>query len=244
MSVSSGSKFYTSIIHHISSQVQDFYTEDKRGKKIKRQNFVSKMQLHLYSFILDCVETIRGRILQLGNLPAIPSCTLHAQMDQILSYIRSIPSSSVKISEQQKHDLLAELKRFFALANLLEMQNHENIRNAIVNNQDELKRDFDTCMNEILCLNPFDTVRSDAVDGMLKQIEVKLKDTINLREMIRMAMQKSEHQNPQGHWYKCRKGHYYYIANCGQANQSGTCPECKERIGGGGINFSAPEMFQ
>ncbi|GMH37812.1 hypothetical protein BSKO_05685 [Bryopsis sp. KO-2023] len=35
-----------------------------------------------------------------------------------------------------------------------------------------------------------------------------------------------------GHIYTCPNGHIYIIANCGQAMQTSTCPECGETIGG------------
>lgn len=37
---------------------------------------------------------------------------------------------------------------------------------------------------------------------------------------------------PRGHWFKCPNGHIYVIGDCGGAMQRGTCPECKEVIGG------------
>uniref|UniRef100_H2YBP2 RZ-type domain-containing protein n=1 Tax=Ciona savignyi TaxID=51511 RepID=H2YBP2_CIOSA len=49
------------------------------------------------------------------------------------------------------------------------------------------------------------------------------------REMIVKAMGLSK-----GHWYKCKKGHIYCIADCGGATVQGVCPECKGVIGGSG----------
>lgn len=37
---------------------------------------------------------------------------------------------------------------------------------------------------------------------------------------------------PRGHWFKCPNGHIYVISDCGGAMQRGTCPDCKEVIGG------------
>lgn len=36
-----------------------------------------------------------------------------------------------------------------------------------------------------------------------------------------------------GHWYKCPKGHFYAIGDCGAPNQAGNCIECKTPVGGG-----------
>uniref|UniRef100_A0A8D8VL27 NFX1-type zinc finger-containing protein 1 n=1 Tax=Cacopsylla melanoneura TaxID=428564 RepID=A0A8D8VL27_9HEMI len=105
-------------------------------------------------------------------------------------------------------------------------------------------------MNEIVCLNPYDKQRSDAVNRMLKAIEQTLKDTIDVKKMVIMAMKNAEHgASPQGHWYKCKNKHYYYIGECGGAMQESRCPEpdCNSVIGGGGHrlaagNMAAPEM--
>ncbi|XP_045385200.1 NFX1-type zinc finger-containing protein 1 [Lemur catta] len=37
---------------------------------------------------------------------------------------------------------------------------------------------------------------------------------------------------PRGHWFKCPNGHIYVISDCGGAMERGTCPDCKEVIGG------------
>ena len=37
---------------------------------------------------------------------------------------------------------------------------------------------------------------------------------------------------PKGHWFKCPKGHYYAIGECGGAMQRSTCLECGAVIGG------------
>jgi hypothetical protein len=41
-------------------------------------------------------------------------------------------------------------------------------------------------------------------------------------------MQKTTQNNRQ------KTGHYYFIGDCGQANQLGRCPDCGEAIGGTG----------
>ena len=51
----------------------------------------------------------------------------------------------------------------------------------------------------------------------------------------------------QGHWFKCRNGHYYAIGECGGAMEESKCPECGEVIGGqhhrlADDNELAPEM--
>jgi hypothetical protein len=51
-----------------------------------------------------------------------------------------------------------------------------------------------------------------------------------------------------GHWFQCRQGHIYAIGECGGAMERGTCPECKDVIGGAshrpeGGNEEAQEIY-
>lgn len=203
--------------------------------------------MHLFSFIVDCLEALRGRILELGSLTGLASCTLLSQMDEILMYLAAIPN--VKITDQQQTDIICELDRLFALANLLEMKSHPNIRNGIVLNANELNREFERIENEILCLNRFDKERSEVVNAMLAQVEKKVGEVIDLKKMIRLAMSATEGSHQQGHWFKCKNGHYYYIGDCGGSVMSSKCPDCKEVVGGSGYrlaagNTAAPEMLE
>ena len=50
-----------------------------------------------------------------------------------------------------------------------------------------------------------------------------------------------------GHWYKCKCGFIYCIADCGGAAETSSCPKCKGQIGGSNHrlaegNTTAPEM--
>ena len=38
----------------------------------------------------------------------------------------------------------------------------------------------------------------------------------------------------QGHAFRCRNGHVYFIGECGGAMERGRCPDCGEGVGGGG----------
>lgn len=48
---------------------------------------------------------------------------------------------------------------------------------------------------------------------------------------------------PNGHWNKCRNGHYYVIADCGGANEEAKCPDCHEVIGGTNHVLAAGNEF-
>ncbi|XP_053404550.1 NFX1-type zinc finger-containing protein 1-like isoform X2 [Mercenaria mercenaria] len=48
---------------------------------------------------------------------------------------------------------------------------------------------------------------------------------------------------PQGHWFRCPKGHVYAIADCGGATVEGQCPECGSTIGGSGHRLRDDNRF-
>ena len=51
--------------------------------------------------------------------------------------------------------------------------------------------------------------------------------TVAEKQMIRNAVGLGK-----GHWYKCAKGHYYAIGECGGAMETSKCPDCGGDIGG------------
>lgn len=217
---------------------------------------MTEMQLNLYRFIIECVETVRARVLQVHTLSTALSCELLVQVDEIFHFLIDIPCE--KISDQQKVDVYCEINRFFALANLFELKTKfkgfkDFERESTLNDM------YKNCQAEILCLNKFEQARSKAVETLLEDLQANAQKwkpkglTPDERAMIRMAISKSYdgHTNQQGHWYKCKNGHFYYIGNCGHAVGAGTCPECKTPIGASGGygnlasgNQYAPEMLR
>ncbi len=58
-------------------------------------------------------------------------------------------------------------------------------------------------------------------------------------QMIVKAMGDSGSPNQEmNHWYKCPKGHPFYVGNCGTPTIAGHCPECYSKIGHDGKNIS------
>lgn len=99
---------------------------------------------------------------------------------------------------------------------------------------------YSAIMSKLLSINKF-TEKLDT-EVQRKISELRNADLVLERKMIVKAM-----GFKQGHWYKCPNGHIYVIADCGGANQGGTCNECKAAIGGQNHrladgNTLAPEM--
>lgn len=89
--------------------------------------------------------------------------------------------------------------------------------------------------------------KSDALFKILAKARAQQKAKKNrdlklFRAEIVRAMRLSR-----GHWYKCKCGFVYCIADCGGAEETSLCPECKGAIGGRNHrlaegNTTAPEM--
>lgn len=89
------------------------------------------------------------------------------------------------------------------------------------------------CLPQLSTYGRYSDEAHRSIIDVLKEVKrirtggVELNISEEERLMILDAMQLR-----QGHWYQCRNGHVYCIANCGLANQNSTCPECKAPIGG------------
>ncbi|KAF2068229.1 hypothetical protein CYY_010445, partial [Polysphondylium violaceum] len=77
-------------------------------------------------------------------------------------------------------------------------------------------------------LNPRykDTINDTWAD--IEVIKAKLRKRV-LREIASVVQAMG---GAAGHWFKCSKGHHFYIGECGGAMQRGICIECKEVVGG------------
>lgn len=71
-------------------------------------------------------------------------------------------------------------------------------------------------------LNDIEIIKKRIVDNLFE----------NVKNGIVSAMSTELHGK--GHWFKCSKGHYYVIGECGGATETAKCPECNEVIGGTG----------
>ncbi|KAJ3119106.1 hypothetical protein HDU96_000021 [Phlyctochytrium bullatum] len=70
--------------------------------------------------------------------------------------------------------------------------------------------------------------------GFIKDPVAAVRGELSTEELISVFKAMSVEFNGSGHWYRCPQGHMYTIGECGMAMQASHCPECGERIGGGG----------
>ena len=83
----------------------------------------------------------------------------------------------------------------------------------------------------------------DPTKSFSKKLEGKLKGLLKEAEKLIGGLGISDKERKdiiaamggdirRGAWYKCPNGHIYCIDQCGGAMETGTCPECREQIGG------------
>ena len=76
------------------------------------------------------------------------------------------------------------------------------------------------------------------VEEIFKRFDqLQLGLTVREKESIREALRHDLGSGmQQGHWYSCRCGYVYTVANCGRFNQTSVCPKCRAFIGRGSSN--------
>ncbi|KIK63309.1 hypothetical protein GYMLUDRAFT_72036 [Collybiopsis luxurians FD-317 M1] len=80
------------------------------------------------------------------------------------------------------------------------------------------------------CLEEFEELESHVINDTVYQAV-----SIQEKEEIVKAFGFSH----RGHFYNCPNGHPFVITECGGAMEASSCPECGERIGGGGHTLDA-----
>ncbi|KAI5741810.1 hypothetical protein M8J76_017257 [Diaphorina citri] len=231
------SKHFSSIVRSIGRQVKDTRQVHHHGKQLTYVNRVTHTQMQLFVFIVEFLERVKQRVLDVKTMNMSMSCLLLQLLDEILVYVVGIPHD--KLSQQQALDLNFELERFYALANLLELKIGFHDFNNFYNERALIDL-YDKCLGEILCLDRFDRVRKDEVNTLINELGDQAERgvpkglTPDERRMIHLAMVKDFYPgNEQGHWFKCGScPEIYCITECGGAMQMASCPSCKATIGG------------
>ncbi|CAG8548421.1 10476_t:CDS:10, partial [Dentiscutata heterogama] len=82
------------------------------------------------------------------------------------------------------------------------------------------------------CKSRVDKILLEVVDlhsAAMKDRPLTYEEKLNIHKTMSTEFQGS------GHWYECPNGHPYTIGDCGNANQTSSCPDCGEAIGGEGM---------
>ncbi|XP_073956530.1 NFX1-type zinc finger-containing protein 1-like [Choristoneura fumiferana] len=167
---------------------------------------------------------------------------LESQLNSQIKLLCSVLATNTKkISEQQQVDIRNELRRINSIIQLdIILSNTcytfaESVPNVIEATK--------AARDAVLSWRVFDEAK--AVE-CLKTLQgaVKLSGIVSAEE--RAMVVKAVGLKP-GHWFKCPKGHFYCIGECGGAMEESRCPECGAKIGGRSHtltagNRHAPEM--
>ena len=137
------------------------------------------------------------------------------------------------LSEQQLSDIQCELRRLMCTAKLCDLKFKVQTKKCQVAAHDQGKLDRIASRVYVSGWSGQPKMTPDAeqevsdliahfneqysVSGLSEAERIKIVQAIGLTK---------------GHWFKCPKGHYYCIGECGGASQVGQCPDCGAQIGG------------
>ena len=203
---------------------------------ITRLPDASLKQDHLILCAASDAQKAYQVVVQLQSCHDPEGCNLNEKfailLKQKTSYDEFLKSSWHKVTNQVQLDVLAERRRLMLLANTYELLYDSSATETQVEAGDlsylqHIRKTHETVGNRIEKLTDEDQYRS--IQSRFGELSRKYgaKLTEEEREMIIKAI----HAKP-GSWYKCPKGHYYQIGECGGAMQEAMCPDCGAAIGG------------
>ena len=137
------------------------------------------------------------------------------------------------LSSQQLADIQSELRRLTCLSKLCDLQYKLSTKSCSITSTDQRQL---ACV-AIQVLRSGDT-EPKMTDTVLEQCVANLIEHFNQEYKINGLSDKERAKIVQaiglakGHWFKCRNGHFYCIADCGRAMEISKCPDCGEAIGG------------
>ena len=137
------------------------------------------------------------------------------------------------LSSQQLADIQSELRRLTCLSKLCDLQYKLTTKSCSITSADQRQL---ACV-AIQVLRSGDT-EPKMTDTVLEQCVANLIKHFNQEYKINGLSDKERAEIVQaiglakGHWFKCRNGHFYCIADCGGAMEISKCPDCGEAIGG------------
>ncbi len=186
------------------------------------------MQDHV---ILSAAKVAQDNIRELADeRSGIANITLLCTQIQE-QFIPFLQDNKHKGTNQVQIDVLAERRRIILLASVYKLHSRTTTLFLEAVDKESLTRVLSRCETvgqRIEKLN--DEAEYQSLKFQLQAIAKKYLHsplTVDERKMIIQAIGAKA-----GSWYKCPKGHFYQISQCGGAMEEGKCPECGARIGG------------
>ena len=167
-------------------------------------------------------------------------CQFQAQVVQVTVVVKEAHElldflKATYLSPQQTKDAECELRRLFCLSRICHLKyiavKEGKVLDGIHEQQlDQLAQYYIKC--GVKC--PQATAKDQSnTDTILESIRNRYSiGGLSPSELLQVVNAVTGVRK--GAWFKCPNGHYYAIGDCGGANEVGTCPECKAKIGGTG----------
>jgi hypothetical protein len=136
------------------------------------------------------------------------------------------------LSSQQLTDCVLELRRLTCAAKLLDLLCKLKVKKCAIKpaENSDIVRKVDSLYLCGLNRERATEEEEDTINDFLRQLSVKYQvEGLSKEEKLQIVAAVGLSK---GHWYKCPKGHYYCIGECGGAMEKSTCPECGSVIGG------------
>ena len=179
--------------------------------------------------VLPSILKLRNLLRKLKPVPSVsisPEC-----LKDRLSVLKKFIMQDL-LSSQQISDCTFELRCLSCAAKLLDLLCKMHEKKCAVSSSDN-RRLLDE-LNQVCLsgwkLEKLSEEKETEIRKLIRKMSTKYEvDGISEKERLEIV---TAIGLSKGHWFKCPKGHYYCIGECGGAMEKSTCPECGSTIGG------------
>ncbi|XP_040837269.1 NFX1-type zinc finger-containing protein 1 [Ochotona curzoniae] len=191
--------------------------------KLAQEN-VSMKDLGLVENYINFYDHLASLLASLKKIHALEQDKVRTRLDQVHAWL---DKKRLSFTSQELSDLQSEIHRLTYLINLLssckmaEGRVNGHVAEEVQNLRNILERTSKFTVEEERLVKE----KLEALKACLPCSGLGISEEERVQIVSAMGL-------PRGHWFKCPNGHIYVIGECGGAMQRGTCPECKEVIGG------------
>lgn len=192
-------------------------------EKLAQKN-LSVKDLGLVENYISFYDHLAGLYDSLKKVHVLEQKQVRTRLDQVHEWLAK---KRLSFTSQELDDLQSEIQRLTYLVNLLTRCKiaEGKVRGSVAEEVSRVRKILEgTCK--------FTREDEQLVQRKMEALKATLPCSgLGISEEERAQIVKAIGY-PRGHWFKCPNGHIYVISDCGGAMQRGTCPDCKEVIGG------------
>ncbi|XP_019799428.1 NFX1-type zinc finger-containing protein 1 [Tursiops truncatus] len=192
-------------------------------EKLAQKN-LSVKDLGLVENYISFYDHLAGLYDSLKKVHVLEQKQVRTRLDQVHEWLAK---KRLSFTSQELDDLQSEIQRLTYLVNLLTRCKiaEGKVRGRVAEEVSRVRKILEgTCK--------FTREDEQLVQRKMEALKATLPCSgLGISEEERAQIVKAIGY-PRGHWFKCPNGHIYVISDCGGAMQRGTCPDCKEVIGG------------